>query len=223
MFHRLLLPAALAFFLASARADFVIEQKVDGLGQQSGNIVMKIKDTKVRAEIAPQISYIMDGATGDTITLMHAQKGCMKVSAAQGKALMEQMRKTEGAGGVRAKPVATGQKEKVEQWDAEIFTWSGGSLTVRYWVARDFPNAAAIQAAMDKANAGGLGALSKSLLPPTSEFPGMVVKTEMKMKQKTIVSTIVSVKEEAVDAKEFEVPADYKELPTPTLDAPAAK
>ena len=221
MFHRLRLLAALVLSFATARGDFVIEQKVDGLGQQSGNIVVKIKDTKVRAEIAPQISYIMDGATGDTITLMHAQKGCMKVSAAQGKALMEQMRKTEGAGGVRAKPVATGQKEKVEQWDAEIFTWSGGSLTVKYWVARDFPNAAAIQAAMDKANAGGLGALSKSLLPPTSEFPGMVVKTEMKMKQKTIVSTIVSVKEEAVDAKEFEVPADYKELPTPTFDAPA--
>ena len=212
-----------ALFVTVARGDFVIEQKVDGLGQQSGNIVVKIKDTKVRAEIAPQISYIMDGATGDSITLMHAQKGCMKVSAAQGKALMEQMKKTEGAGGVRAKPVATGLKEKVEQWDAEIFTWSGGALAVKYWVARDFPNAAAIQGAMDKANAGGLGALSKSLLPATSEFPGMVVKTEMKMKQKTITSTIVSVKEEAVDAKEFEVPADYKELPTPTLDTPAAK
>ena len=120
MFHRLLLPAALTFSLASARGDFVIEQKVDGLGQQSGNIVVKIKDTKVRAEIAPQISYIMDGATGDSITLMHAQKGYMKVSAAQGKTLMEQVKKSEGASGARAKPVATGLKENVEQWAAEI-------------------------------------------------------------------------------------------------------
>ena len=220
---RLILPAALLFSLAAARADFVIVQKVDGLGQQSGNITVKIKDTKTRAEIAPQISYIMDGTTGESMTLMHAQKGCMKVSAEQGKALMEQMRKTQGASGPPAKAVATGQKETVEQWAAEIFTWSGGSLAVRYWVARDFPNAAAIQAAMDKAQAGGIGALSKSLLPPNSEFPGMVVKTEMKTKGKTITSTIVSVKEEPVDAKEFEMPADYKELPTPALDAPAAK
>ena len=196
---------------------------MDGLGQQSGSIVVKIQGVKARAELSPQISYIIDGTTGESITLMHAQKGYMKVSAAQGRVLMEQMKKSEGAGGARAKPMATGQKENVEQWAAEIFTWSGGSLSVRYWVARDFPNAAAIQAAMDKAQAGGLGALSKNLLPPTSEFPGMVVKTEMKMKQKTIVSTIVSVKEDAVDAKEFAVPADYKELPTPAFDAPLGK
>ena len=213
------LPAALLLSLAAARADFVIVQKVDGLGQQSGSITVKIKDTKARAELSPQISYIIDGSTGESITLMHAQKNCLKVSAAQGKALMEQMQKTQGASGPPAKPVATGQKEKVEQWDAEIFTWSGGSLSVRYWVAKDFPNAAAIQAAMDKAQAGGLGDLSRALLPSNASFPGMVVKTEMKTKGKTIVSTIVSVKEEAVDAKEFEAPADYKELPAPAFDA----
>ena len=218
------LPAltALLFSLTAARADFIIEQNVDGLGQQSGNITVKIKDAKTRAELAPQISYITDGATGESMTLMHAQKGCLKVSAEQGRALLEQMRKTQGASGSPAKPVATGQKENVEQWTAEIFTWSGGSLAVRYWVARDFPNATAIQAAMDKAQAGGLGALSKALLPANAEFPGMVVKTEMKTKGKTVTSTIVSVKEEPVDAKEFEMPADYKELPTPTF-SPAEK
>ena len=53
---RLLLPAALLFSLAAARADFVIEQKVDGLGQQSGSISVKIKETKARARAA------LDGA-----------------------------------------------------------------------------------------------------------------------------------------------------------------
>ena len=213
------LSAALLLSLAAARADFVIVQKVDGLGQQSGNITVKIKDTKARAELSPQISYILDGATGESLTLMHAQKNYLKVSAAQGKALLEQMQKTQGASGPPAKPVATGQKEKVETWEAEIFTWSGGSLSVRYWVARNFPNAAAIQAAMDKAQAGGLGEMSKALLPANADFPGMIVKTEMKTKGKTVTSTIVSVKEEAVEAKEFEVPADYKDLPTPAFDA----
>ena len=213
--------AIFAFLLSAAttRADFVIVQKVDGLGQQSGTITVKIKETKVRAELSPQISYIIDGATGESITLMHAQKGYMKVTAAQGKALMDQMKKTAGVAGRHAKPVATGVKETVEDWKTEIFTWSGGSLSVKYWVARDFPNAEAIQAAMDKAQSSGVGAMSKGLLPGNSEFPGMIVKTEMKTKGKTVTSTIASVKEEAVDAKEFEPPADYKELPTPALDA----
>ncbi len=214
------LPAVLAISLVAARADFTIEQKVDGLGQQSGSIIVRIKDTQVRAELSPQISYIIDGASGDSITLMHAQKGFMKVSAEQGKALMEQMQKSAGAGGTPPKPVATGQKENVDQWPAEIFTWSSGALAVRYWVAKDFPNAAAIQSAMDKARAGGLGALNKNLLPASSDFPGLVVKTEMKTKGKVVTSTIVSVKEEPVDAKQFEIPADYKELPTPALNPP---
>ena len=220
---RLLSAAALLLSLTPARADFIIEQKVDGLGQQSGSIVVKIKETKARAELSPQISYIIDGVSGDSITLMHGQKGFMKVSAEQGKALMEQMQKTQGIAGTPPKPVATGQRESVNQWTAEIFTWSSGSLAVRYWVAKDFPNSAAIQTAMDKARAGGLGALNKNLLPANSDFPGMVVKTEMKTKGKVVTSTIVSVKEEPVDAKQFEIPADYKELPTPSLDSPATK
>ena len=218
-----LLPAALLLSFVAARADFVIEQKVDGLGQQSGNITVRIKDTKARAELSPQISYIIDGASGESITLMHTQKGFMKVSAEQGKALLQKMQKTAGTSGTPAKPVNTGQKENVDQWPAEIFTWSSGTLAVRYWVARDFPNAAAIQTAMDKARAGGLGALNKNLLPSNSDFPGMVVKTEMKTKGKVVTSTILSVKEEPVDAKQFEIPADYKELPTPTVETPAAK
>ena len=217
----LLLPAALFVSIAAACADFVIEQKVDGLGQQSGNIVVKIKDTKARAELSPQISYIIDGATGDSITLMHGQKAFMKVSAEQGKALMEKAQNAQGTGSSPAKPVATGQKENVDQWPAEIFTWSSGSLSVKYWVAKDFPNAAAIQSAMDKARAGGLGAMNKTLVPSPSDFPGMIVKTEMKMKTKTITSTLVSVKEEAVDEKAFEIPGDYKELPTPAFDTPS--
>ena len=217
----LLFAVALVLSLTATRADFVIEQKVDGLGQQSGSIVVKIKESKARAELSPQISYIIDGVSGESITLMHAQKAFMKVSAEQGKALMERMQKSEGA--TPSKPVATGKKENVDQWAAEIFTWSNGSLSVKYWVAKDFPNAAAIQAAMDKARAGGLGAMNKSMLPANSEFPGMVVKTEMKTKGKTVTSTIVSVKEEPVDAKQFEIPADYKELPTPAFPPPEAK
>lgn len=210
--------------LAPVRADFVIVQQVDGLGQQSGNVTLKLKDGKARAELAPQVTHIIDGTTGDTITLMHGPKTFMRVPAAQGKALVEQMQKIQAGGSgaaPSAKPVATGQTEGVGQWAAEIFTWSSGALSARYWVARDFPNYAAVQAAMDKVQSGGVAGMTKGMLPATSDFPGMVVKTEIKMKQKTITSMIASVTEQPVDAKEFEVPEGYRELPSPELGTPA--
>ena len=214
----LLLPAALA------SADFVVVQKVDGLSQQSGNITVKIKDAKARAELAPQISHLIDGDSGDTVTLMHGQKSFMRVPAAQTKALLEQMQKAQASGNATsspAKPTATGTKENVGEWTTELFTWAGGAISAKYWVAKDFPNYQAIQAAMDKLQSGGVTSLAKNLMPASSDFPGMIVKTEIKMKEKTITSTIVSVKEENVDPKEFEIPADYKELPAPSFPAPS--
>jgi hypothetical protein len=213
----------LLLLTTAASADFIVVQKVDGLGQQSGNITVKIKEAKARAELAPQISQLIDGDSGDTVTLMHGQKSFMKVSAAQTKALLEQMQKVQSGNSAvpPAKPVPTGTKENVGEWPTEVFTWSGGAISARYWVAKDFPNYQALQAAMDKLQSGGVTALAKNLMPASSDFPGMIVKTEIKMKDKTITSTIVSVKEENVDPKEFEVPTDYKELPAPSFSAPS--
>jgi hypothetical protein len=106
---------SLLLLAAAASADFVVVQKVDGLGQQSGNITVKIKDGKARTELAPQISQLIDGDSGDTVTLMHGQKSFMKVSAAQTKALLEQMQKIQAGGNATtppAKPVADGHERE---------------------------------------------------------------------------------------------------------------
>src|SRR5688500_115410 len=63
---------SLLLLALTAHADLVIVQKVES-PQQSGNMTIKVKDAKARADIAAQISTITDGATGDTITLMHTQ------------------------------------------------------------------------------------------------------------------------------------------------------
>ena len=145
-------------------------------------------------------------------------------AAAQSKELMEQMQKLQAGTNPPAaptKPVASGQKEKVGQWEAEVFTWAGGAMSARYWVAKDFPNSAAILAALGKATNGGLSGMTKGIAPGVTDFPGMVVKTEMKMAGKTITSTVLSAEEKAVDAKEVEVPADYKETPVSFAPPPA--
>ena len=205
---------ALALSL-QARADFIVRQRVENVGQQTGEVVVKLKDDKARTDLAPQVSNIIDGNTGEMLTLLHNQKSFMRIPAERAKELFDRMKNLQNAGKAPAKPVATGQKEKVEQWDAEIFTWSGGKMSARYWVAKDFPNAAALTAAMTKVQSAGVAALSKEMMPSLADFPGMVVKTEVKLEGKSMTSTIIAVEEKALDDKEFAPPTSYKEMPTP--------
>lgn len=213
---------------AAAFGDFVIVQRVEGASEQSGNVTVKVRGGKVRVDMVPQVSQIMDSASGDTLTLLHDKKAYIRLSAERTKALMEQLSRAQADAAARtnapapAKPAATGKKEMVGEWQAEVFTWSNGTLSARYWVTREFPNLEAVQKAMDQLNGGNLGAVARELGPSHRDFPGMVVKTEMKLAGKTIVSTLVSVAEQPVEAGEVELPADYIELASPEFHIPAA-
>jgi hypothetical protein len=214
------------FAAAAAHADLVIVQKVES-PLQSGNMTIKVKDAKARADIATQVSTITDGATGDTITLMHAQKSFMRMSAERSKALLAQMQKLQGTaqpGAAQTPPklTPTGRKEKVDKYDCEVFTWSTGPANVTYWIARDCPNFAQVNAALDKTQNAGVSAVGKGMLPSSADFPGMPVKTEMTVNGQKVTTTIVSVAEEKVDPAAFEVPKDYKEMAMPSFDFPPA-
>ena len=216
--------AALFFAAAAAaHADLVIVQKVES-PLQSGNMTIKVKDGKARADIAQQVSTITDGASGETITLMHGQKSYMRMSAERSKALLQQLQKLQGAQpGAAATPpklTPTGRKEKIDKYDCEVFTWSTGPANVTYWIARDFPNFAQVNAALEKTQNAGINAVGKGMLPNSADFPGMPVKTEMSVNGQKITTTVVSVTEEPVAATEFDVPKDYKEIAAPAFDFP---
>jgi hypothetical protein len=216
--------AALFFSAAAAQADLVIVQKIES-PLQSGNMTIKVKEGKARADIAQQVSTITDGATGETVTLMHGQKSYMRMSAERSKALLQQLQKLQGAAqpGTAATPpklTPTGRKEKVDKYDCEVFTWSTGGANVTYWIARDFPNFAQVNAVLEKTQNSGIAAVGKGMLPSSADFPGMPVKTEMTINGQKVTTTIVSVTEEPVDAAAFEVPKDYKEMAAPAFDFP---
>jgi Domain of unknown function (DUF4412) len=217
---------SLIFGLTAVRADYVIVEKIDG-ALQSGNMTIKIKDTKVRADVAAQMSTIMDGATGDTITLMHGQKSFMKMPADRAKALIAQMQKLQPAGAPSAPATApkltpTGKKEKIDKYDCEVFTWTTPAMNVTYWICKDFPNFAQINAAMAKMQNTGIGAVGKGVLPGATDLPGMAVKTELSISGQKITTTVVSAAEEDVDPAVFQVPPDYKEIPMPAFGFPPA-
>ena len=160
---------------------------------------------------------ITDGASGGIITLMHAQKTFLKVTAAQTKAMLEQLQKL-APSAAGPKLVPTGKTEKIGNYDCEIFTSNLGAVSVTYWIAKDFPNYKAVLEQMEKLQAGSIAAMGRGMMPELKDFPGMQIKTEMDMSGKKVSTVLVSAKEENVDPASFEIPKDYKEISAPPLN-----
>jgi hypothetical protein len=189
----------------------------------NGTITTQIKDNKIRVDMpaTPQgaMSTIMDLNSGDSVTLLHQRKTAVKVPGAEIKQMAETMRKARASAAPNAAPPTfhdTGKAEKVGNYDTEIYTWSspdGAKQTV--WVARNFPNYARIKIQMDKLNNSPVAQISKGTAPDVSTLPGMVIKTQMEMNEQKVTSTLVSAKENSVDASIFQTPKDYQELTQP--------
>ncbi len=207
---------ALALLLPLAvHADLVLVQKVEG-GGQSGEQTIHIKDGKSRADLASTLSLITDGATGDAYTLKHGDRTYMKIPAAQSQAMIEELRQKRGdAPPPELKP--TGKMEKVGEYECEIFTTDLGGLAVTYWIAKGFPNYAAIQKQLSAVQSGSLALSSQGLMPDPATFPGMTMKTVIELGGKKVTTTTLSVREAPVAATLFEIPRGYRETPTPEL------
>ena len=222
---RIFVLVALLFTIVAARADLVMEQKIES-AMINGNITTKIKGDKVRVDMptTPQgaISTIMDVNTGDSVTLMHGQKAMIKISGTEIRQMAENMKKARANGAAaNAEPPKfhdTGKTGKVGDYDTEIYTWSspdGANQTI--WVAKNFPDYARIKVQMDRLNNSPIAKMSKDTSPDVGTLPGMVVKTQMEMKGQKVTSTLVSAKEESVDASIFEAPKDYHEMVQPAV------
>jgi Domain of unknown function (DUF4412) len=213
---RVFLPVLTALALvAPARADLILTQRVDG-GGQTGEQTIRIKGGKSRADLASTLSLLTDAATGDAFTLKHPDRSFMKVPAAQSQAMLAEMKKKRGeAPPPQLKP--TGKKEKVGDYECEIFTTDLGGLTVTYWLAKDFPNFAAIQQQLSAVQAGAQALASQGLMPDPATFPGMTMKTVIELGGKKVTTTTLTVRETPVADSVFEIPQGYKELPSPEL------
>lgn len=208
---RILILLAAVAATAAARADLVLQQQITA-GNYQGVTTMKIKGARVRMDLyagQPQaISIITDLNTGENITLMHSQKLYLKTAGAPAKS------GTAGAGSKAPVPRATGQTQKVGDYDTELFTWSNArGINGTAWVARHFPDYARIQtdlAVLDK-SAGA----DNDTTPELSALPGMVVRSQVAGGGQTMTLALISAKETPLDTAQFAVPRDYKEVPRP--------
>lgn len=215
------LPLLTALFcsFATASADFVMTQKVDARGRES-TITMKIKGDQVRVDVNPQISTIVNGATGDVTTLIHSQKMVMKMTGDQVKAMTQVAAAQAGATNTDTKPEikATGKKDKINGYAAEEYTVTHGDIVSHAWIAKDYPNGKAVLNALNALSKGPLKEISGAGAVDASALPGLPIKTVVELNGQPATTVLLeSVKEETIDPAEFMVPADYKTMEVPAL------
>ncbi len=214
------LPAAalvLIGSLAAARADLVIVQKVEGGGLE-GEMTIKFHEKKVRADLALPVSLLLDGETGDSVLLQHRAKTFNRVTAAETKALMDKMVAAQ-AGSEPPKLAPINEKKDIAGHHTDGFLWTVGQMKIRFFVAKDFPNADAIQQQLSLLQKSGLGSAAAGLMPTAEQLPGVRLRTEFEVGGTKVVSTILSIKEETLDAGLFEIPPGYKEVLVPVNGA----
>lgn len=211
---------AIAAFIAltpSLRADWVIVQNSKALGQDS-QMTIKVKGDHIRNQIGTSMTVLMDVAKGTSKMFMHDSKSVMTMNTSTMKMAAGLASQFLGGGsdGAPAKPKATGEKVKVGEWNAEVYTWESKLGSGKFYVAKDFPKFDELNKAMDRITKSMSNPMS-AMFPNFADFPGMVVKSEMTMMGQLSTTELVSAKEEPVSDAEFKEPEGYKELKMPTL------
>ncbi|HXM32143.1 MAG TPA: DUF4412 domain-containing protein [Chthoniobacterales bacterium] len=197
-----------------ARADLTIVQQVEGGGPVSV-ITMKLKGDKARMEAA-NMTTIMDGKTGDVLTLMDAQKKFVRISGEKAKAIAEMASKYSGTTAEKPKLIATGRKETINGYETEEYVWETPKLKASYWIAPKYPDGVAIIKQLQAATPTLWNDIAKGMLD-YHDLPGIALRTKIKLGNKDITSTITSIKQDPLSDAEFSVPADFQELKIPNV------
>jgi len=202
------------------RADLTIVEKVEGAGPVN-NMTVKIKGDMARIESSPKITSIMNGKTGEMVTLMTDQKVAVRMSAEKLQAAADMVKKygdketAAKADAAPAKLTATGKKEKINGYDTEQYTQDMPNFKATYWIATTYPGAADILKQMQSLSSSFLKKASN--MPDYRDFPGLPLKTVFSSNGTELTTTIVSIKTDPVSDSEFAVPTDYQEMKTPDL------
>jgi Domain of unknown function (DUF4412) len=200
-------------FLCSARADLTIVQRVEGVAQ-NGNVTVKIKGDMQRIDAPSQPTRIIDGKTGEMTDLINDQKSFVKISAAQIKAAAASMSLSADKKSTASKLTPTGKKETINGYETEEYVYETPQFKASFWVANKYPGAADILKQMQKPISGAWKP-SNMGLPDYTDFSGMPLKTVISVGESQVATTIVSVKQDPLNANEFEIPKDFQPLKEP--------
>jgi hypothetical protein len=214
---RALLCLALGLCLIGrTQADLTIVQKVDGISGTGNEVIVRIKGDKARVDATPQVSTIVDGKTGEIVTLMKDKKTVVRISAEKMKAAAEMIRKFSNKNGSEgpAKPKASGRKETINGYEAEEYTVDTPFFKAAYWLAPSFPDGAAILRQL-RAVKSEIWNSASGNAPDYRDFPALPIKTVMDMGKTKVTTTLVSVSQAPLNDADFAIPADFQEMKAP--------
>ena len=112
------------------------------------NMTIKIKGDRARIDASSQITVIFDGRTGELIDLLNDQKTVVRISPEKMKAIADMLSKfnSKQAGSEKPRLTPTGQRETINGYDTEQYTYDGPDFKATYWIAPNYPNGAAVLA-----------------------------------------------------------------------------
>jgi len=207
--------------VASSPADLTVVQTLDAPGASVNQITIYIKGDKMRVDTAPQVSTIVDGKTGETVTLMKDQKCAVRISAEKMKAAADMIKKFTDKGGDTkpANPKPTGRKETIRGYEAEEYVVDRGNLKASYWLAPKYPDGVAIlrQLQAVKSEAWASANPNESNL---HDFTAVPIRTVVDMGGTKMTTELVSVKQDPLPDAIFAIPTDYREVKGPEMVLP---
>src|ERR1044071_3754844 len=101
------------------------------------NMTIKVKGDKARIDAPPHVTAIFDGTTGELINLLNDQKTVVRTSPDKMRAIADTLSKLGNNKGASPKTTLTptGQKEVINGYETERYTYDGANFKAIYWIA----------------------------------------------------------------------------------------
>jgi hypothetical protein len=140
------------------------------------NMTIKIKGDKARIDAPPHMTAIFDGTTDELVNLLNDQKTVVRISPEKMRAIADMLNKFGNNKAAPQKPklTSTGQKEVINGYDTEQYTYDGPDFKATYWIAPNYPNGAAILAQLQSIKSEMWDA-ANTKMPDFRDFPGLPI------------------------------------------------
>lgn len=196
----------------------------------ANNMTIRIKGDKARLDVSPQLTTIFDGGTGELLNLLNDQKTIVRISPQKMKAIADTLNSFGGnkAGSDKPRLTPTGQREAINGYDTEQYTYDGPDFKATYWIAPNYPNGAAVLAQLQSIKSEFWDA-ANTKMPDFRDFPGLPIRINMVVSNLPIehgggsghpteITTIVTgVSLNSIPDNQFTVPADFREIAVPDI------
>jgi hypothetical protein len=196
-------------------------------------MTIRIKGDKARIDASPQMTAIFDGKTGELINLLNDQKTLVRFSPDKMRAIANMLKtfSSNEAGSNKPKLTSTGQREMINGYDTEQYTYDGPDFKATYWIAPNYPDGTAVLAQLQSIKSE-LWDAANTKMPDFRDFPGLPIRTRMIVNKENhaggpgaspsgypteITSTVTGVSLDSIADSQFTVPPDFKETSLPDI------